>query len=581
MKKLLLIISITTFSFRLSHAQIEALSFQWADQMLENNYDQSSRAICVDALGNVYTTGSFNGGVDFDPGPGVNVISPSGSPDVFISKLDATGNFVWVKRIGGEGGADAYSISLDNTGNILITGSFAGTIDFDPGLGSFSVTSSGTQTQPTADAFILKLDVNGNFNWVKSFGGKYREFCLSHKTDVLRNVYAMGTFQDTVDFDPGPSQYNLITKGIAIGYSNPFILKLDSLGNFIWAKQFEGGSSPISFYLDDSCHTYISGSFEETIDLDTGPGSYTLAPTTTYYADAYIAKLDSTGNFLWGKQLKSTNYTFPNSIAIDSNGDVLTCGMFWGTTDFDPSPATYTLTSPFNAYNMFISKLDALGNFMWVKQLGSGLPYNSHANIIKLDAGGRIYMSGAFEGVCDFDPSPSSYTLTSSGYEDIFISKFDSLGNFILAERIGGTYRDYVSDICLDAAGNIHATGGFESTTDFNPGPGIYNLTASTLNYDIFVCKFGQSFVGINEITSKNSLSIFPNPTSGQFNLKFDQPKQKTEIKIYNSLGQLILQKNISSTDKISLSISDQPSGIYFVEVTADRESYRAKVVKE
>src|SRR5690606_26678071 len=104
--------------------------------------------------------------VDFDPGNGVFNLTSADFEDIFISKLDANGNFVWAKRIGGTGSDFGYAISIDNNGNIYTTGAFMGTADFDPGTGSYTMSSSGF-----FDAFILKLDANGNFVWAKQFSG--------------------------------------------------------------------------------------------------------------------------------------------------------------------------------------------------------------------------------------------------------------------------------------------------------------------------------------------------------------------------------------------------------------------------
>ena len=122
-------------------------------------------SIC-DLQGNVYTTGSFQETVDFDPGPEVNNLSSVGRSDVFVQKLDTDGNFLWVKQMGGKYDDTGYDITIDVDGNIITTGHFQKTIDFDPGLGVTNLTSEGK-----LDVFVQKLDADGNFMWAKSMGG--------------------------------------------------------------------------------------------------------------------------------------------------------------------------------------------------------------------------------------------------------------------------------------------------------------------------------------------------------------------------------------------------------------------------
>src|SRR6266446_6408803 len=140
---------------------------EWAKQ-IGSTYDDWGNSITIDAEGNVYTTGKFQGTVDFDPGVGVfNITSAGGNYNMFISKLDSSGNFVWVKQFGGDGYAEGLSITTDGTGNIYITGDFSGTIDFDTNSGNFNLTTLIWGN----DIFVSKLDSSGDLVWVKQISG--------------------------------------------------------------------------------------------------------------------------------------------------------------------------------------------------------------------------------------------------------------------------------------------------------------------------------------------------------------------------------------------------------------------------
>ena len=178
-------------------------------------------SIAVDSSGNVYTTGYFQGTVDFDPGTGTSNLTSAGSTDVFVSKLDSSGNFVWAKRLGGASSDYGYSIAVDSSGNVYTTGYFEGTADFDPGAGTSNLTSAGS-----GDVFVSKLDSSGALVWAKGFGGTSNDRGQSIAVDSSGNVYTTGYFAGTVDFDPGAGTSNLTSAG----GDDVFVLKLTSSG---------------------------------------------------------------------------------------------------------------------------------------------------------------------------------------------------------------------------------------------------------------------------------------------------------------------------------------------------------------
>ena len=162
MKKIILFVScVLCFGFANGQAPV----FEWAKRM-GGPSDDASFSIAVDIYGNVYTTGSFSGTVDFDPGAGIFNLTSYDVTDIYILKLDVVGNFVWAKRMGGASVDDGISIGLDASGNVYTTGWFNGIVDFDPGVGIFNVSSLGSE-----DVFISKLDPAGNFLWAQRMGG--------------------------------------------------------------------------------------------------------------------------------------------------------------------------------------------------------------------------------------------------------------------------------------------------------------------------------------------------------------------------------------------------------------------------
>src|SRR5258706_214662 len=165
-------------------------------------------------------------------------------------------------------------------------------------------------------------------------------------------------------------------------------------------------------------------------------------------------------NWLWAKAMGDTLYDHGNSIAVDATGNVYTIGSFHGTFYLTASSLAY--------YDIFISKLDASGNFIWAKAIDG--TNDLYAPSLYLDASGNVYSTGSFQYTVDFDLGPGTFYLTSAGDYDVFILKMDSSGNFVWAKSMGGSNRDVGGTIAVDASGNIYTAGQFFQTADFDPG---------------------------------------------------------------------------------------------------------------
>ncbi len=461
------------------HAQ--TVNFVWAKQMGGNDFNNGLSS-AVDASGNVYTTGSFKGTTDFDPGAGVSNLTSAGENDIFVSKLDASGNFVWARRIGGTDRDEANSIAVDAAGNVYTTGTFYGTVDFDPGAGTSNLTSGGS-----LDIFVSKLNAAGNFVWAKSMLGTAQNQAADIIVDA-GNVYTTGSYNGTVDFDPGAGTFNLTAKSS----EEIFVSKLTAAGNFVWAKSMGGSdrSYANAITVDGSGNVYTTGSFRGTTDFDPGAGVSNL--TSAGESDIYVSKFDAAGNFVWARNMGGKDSDFATDIAVDASGNVYTTGGFEGTADFDPGTATINFKA--SRGDIFISKLNSSGNFVWAKQIGGGR--DDIGISIAVDAAANVYTTGVFAATADFDPGAGTSNMTSAGANDVFISKLDSSGNFVYAKQISSSSSIDIYSIVLDPSANIYLTGSFRGTIDFDPGPDTFNLTTGPVtnrNADIFVVKLAQA----------------------------------------------------------------------------------------
>lgn len=391
-------------------------NFLWAKQM--SGAAGVGYSIGIDSSGNVYTTGYFSGTGDFNPGVGIFNLTSAGYEDIFISKLDSSGNFIWAKQLGGVLTDASYSIALDKLGNVYTTGEFHDTADFDPGIGVFNLTAAGFNKE----VFISKLDSSGNFVWAKKLGGSQLTNASSVIIDAIGDLYITGYFYGISDFDPGIAVYNMQCNLML----DIFICKLDTGGRFVWAKQFKGSGQDFGNYsaTDALGNIYTTGVFKEATDFDPNGGVYDLISDGG--GDIFIFKLDTGGNFIWAKKMGGLGDDWGNSITIDQFANVYTTGYFSGAVDFDPGVGIFNLNSSWR--DIFISKLDSSGNFLWARQLG-GPNAGSIGNSIAIDAMGNIYTTGYFNKTVDFDPGVGIFNLTTPGgnYDNVFVHKMNQI----------------------------------------------------------------------------------------------------------------------------------------------------------
>jgi hypothetical protein len=548
------------------------VGFQWARKMGSTMQDEG-HGIAVDTLGNVYTTGFFEGTCDFDPGPAVLNLVSLGDRDIFISKLNASGNLVWAKRIGKNGSDHSHSIAVDDSGNVYITGSFSGSaVDFDPGAGVYPLSSAGAH-----DTYILKLDAAGNFAWVKQFGAATTDNGMSITIDKAGYIYTTGYFGAACDFDPGAGVHTLSPYGT-------FVLKLDAGGNFKWAENIGDNAYPHSIKTDRHGNVYTAGAFGLTCDFDPDTSSYSL--TSFGSSDIFVSKLDSSGNFIWAKQMGGTADEVANGVAVDTSGNVYLTGTFQATCDFDPGAASFPLTAAGTYWDIFIEKLDVNGDFLWAFGMGGATPGQGDVGFgIAVDDSANVYTTGNFRGNnVDFDPGPSSFPLYSGTNQDIYIQKLNTNGNFIWACQIGGGSLNVNSGhaITVDKHHNIYTTGFFVySAVDFDPGPTTFNLGSSG-GYDIYVQKLGLNITtGIENTGKNNFISLYPNPNNGVFKLRIGDEIQQGKFILVNSLGQNVYETKLVGGEN-EMRISNLAPGMYTYMVTGNEgEINRGKIIVE
>ncbi|MEO8146087.1 MAG: SBBP repeat-containing protein [Bacteroidia bacterium] len=531
----------------------QAPDWQWAKSAggVDNAF---SGGIAVDAYGNSYITGHFEGpSITFGSITLTN--AKASTYDTFIVKYDESGNVKWAKRIGGTYNDLGFNITIDAKGNPCITGNFFSHHLF---LGGTTLTN----TNPgSPDIFIIKYDTSGNVLWAKSAGGTDYDFGSSIAAGANGNLYVTGSFiSDSIHFD----SITLVNANAPM--ADVFIARYDSSGNVAWAKRAggNGGEGSACIAVDTNDNLYIIGSFNNDSLIF---GNDTLISMNNF-GDIFVAKYDAFGNALWAKKAGNNNKNNSgNSIAADANGNSYVTGFFQSDTiTFDSD----TLININTNADIFLVKYDNSGNVVWAKSAG-GTAYDI-ARSTKTDANGDVYITGDFTSdTINFGSITLINTTGVNQYIDIYVAKYDSSGNELWAKRAGGTNFDYGRCIALDSIQNVYITGIFNSDSLTFGSTQLTKL--SGVNYNIFITKL-DNVTGFTELSPSNPISIFPNPTTSQISITYS--KTIDEITITNPLGQIIY--HAKPYDKhISLRVNDD--GIYFVTVTSANKTATGKVI--
>ncbi len=517
------------------------INLDWAVSIGSSNSEISEDMI-MDNNGYIYVTGSFTGTTDFDPSSSSYNLSSNTSTnsDVFLAKYDSSNNLIWVISFGGSLSDQGYRIQFDMNGNIVISGIFYNTCDFDPSSSTYNLTSVGK-----GDIFFARYSPSGTFMNAFSFGGKnnsfYNDFLFGFRIDNNNNIYATGVFSDTIDFNPG-SGVNIIN---AFTASSIFVAKYTITGGYIWAKVVinNSGSNNIGvrdIELDGIGNFYLTGGFRGTFDFD--PSSTTSNFTSIGGIDMYLSKYDTSGNYIWCYGLGGTAPSSPDegvSLKMDNSGNVLLCGSMGNTLDFDFSSGIYNLSLN-GTGDCFIAKYSSNANLVWAINFGGNASNVSPFKMIRKN--NDIFVVGWFSGTIDVDPTSSIVNINSVGIVDGFINKFDLSGNYQSNLHVGGTNLDIIRSIEV-YQDNIYCTGIYSNVTiDMDPSSSRYNLSNSG-SFDIFLAKYNNlTLLPINEffVTSNcneknNSMLLSFNTDKEYVKYELEQSKDGINFELIES----------------------------------------------
>ncbi len=297
-----------------------------------------------DGAGNLVAGGFFTGLVDFDPGAGSTVLG--GGLNGYVAKYASDGALVWVVQNVGNGPS---AMEVGPSGEILATGQFRGTMDFDTGPGVTQFTSASFLN----DAFMVKLDAAGVLTWARQLGAFPHESADDVAVDANGDALITGFFSGTVDLDPGPGTVQRTSPGV----SSRYLLKLTASGDFVWVDVFDGG--PQLLDLDASGNVVATGTFGGAVDFDPGAGVTSLTARGAF--DVPVASYSGvTGDLLWARAIGGPGADGAAGVVVMPDGTLRLAGVDQAGSDFDPGPDVYDRPG-FGLGDVFLVELDSLG----------------------------------------------------------------------------------------------------------------------------------------------------------------------------------------------------------------------------
>ncbi len=538
------------FSISISSAIAQLPEFAWKQRIGEEFDIIQGKAITSDAASNSYSSGDFHSNVDFDPGVGVFEMSPvNGNGNYYLQKLTQEGAFSWALRL--STGIYVSKLEYATNGHLLISGYFYGTCDFDPGSGTFPMTSAGSK-----DLFLLQLDTDGQFNWAKRFGDIGAESYPALKctdTDILFS-------RDTIT---GNGQLNTI------------LSRINYAGNTLWSKRIGENGQAVVLSIDEGANStiFVCGSFNDSPDMDPGSNIVNLIANSTD-PDFFVQKLTTDGDFMWAKGYGGIDIDNAVSIVTDPDDYVYVTGGFASSVDFNPMETPHILTAMgFSTPDIYLLKLSTDGIFQWVQAFGT--IDSEVGRYLEVDSEGNTYLSCQFEGAIDLDSGPGQVVVsTPNNNEQLFVRKADPDGNLLWSYQTIGDRDVIPRGMKLQENGLLYITGWYNGNVAFDPQQNTPDNHVELSN--VFILQFNVAGTLSTEMKSTNDVSVFPNPGNGLVTMEITET---CSVRVVNAIGQLIYSAKMEPGNHL-LNLQDQADGVYFLQIELNNEINTQRFVK-
>jgi len=444
-----------------------------------------ANGLVMDRGGNFYIVGAYSRKADFDPGQNRMEIESIGENDIFISKFDPDGAFLWAKSYGGPAIERAVGMDIDSSGNLYIAGTFGRTTDFDPDPENIVPLTSGGR----ADCYILSVNSDGEYRWAKNWGGNLGDFDVFDIALSGSSVIVTGWYSGTVDFDPeeeeDPQQRR--PGATARSASDAFISVFSTSGRFDRVSSW-GGDTPndqmttTCIDIDSGGSIILAGRFQGRFEV---AGTSGLDVTVGWHTsrgseDAFLIKLDSRGSGRWARTWGGEFADNANSVAVTSGGSIFVLGGIDGTADLNPAGHNPDVHEVETYGFTFLSKFSPQGVYQWGRSFGPALGLS-----VASDSSGSAVLTGVAKSKIDFDPDRDEAAVDEKN-GSVFVSKIDNSGDYKWSVTFGRTDRDLGTGILTDSSGssgNIFLTGMYRGSLTWKSGTGfVYTSTTDDPN---------------------------------------------------------------------------------------------------
>lgn len=413
---------------------------QWAISAGGTGSDRGV-SIKADNAGNVYVTGFYSGTANFG---GTSITSNSTSQDVFVAKYDSNGQIIWVKSGGGSSGDQGNGITVDDNGNVIVTGQFSGVANF----GALSITSQNNPTTgiPSNDIFIIKYNSTGVEQWLKKGSAKDNDRGIDVAVDGSGDIYITGQFSDTVTFDVmHPNTLQNAT----------FLVKYNALGVEQWFRRM-GGNQAIAYGItcDNTNNVIITGDFLGNLLIFNG-NAIEQTLTNTYSNRIFLIKFSATGNLIWSESEGSDNEVSSRSLINDASGSLYITGYFG--CKFNEFADEYG-QGTFNSVgfrDVFVAKYNSSGVRQWMRNFGGhlndvvgGIAISNNIPVITGSYLGRLIVPSKTGANCPNSVGINNLASTATYCNDpnyLIFRAFNNVGNsdYFITNLIDDTREPY------------------------------------------------------------------------------------------------------------------------------------------
>lgn len=506
--------------------------------------------VAVDPSDNTYITGSFVGTVNFG---GAN-LAASGNSDVFLAKFDSAGNHVWSKRFGGSDTQVGLAVATGVGGSVVITGYIYGSINFGGG----TLTSAGS-----SDAFLAIFDFDGNHVFSARYGDASAQMGLDVALERFGGVVMTGQFQGSIDFGGGALT--------SAGANDIFVARFGGAGSYQYGKRFGdvGDDAGNSVSVDAGFNAYITGIV--TTSADFGGGALVSAGSS----DAFLVKLDISGNHVWSKLFGDAQAQAGRAVCVDPLGYVVVTGQFASTIDLGGGALPST-----GPTDIFLAKFNAAGLYQWSKRLGGG--GNDEGNHVAVDVSGFVFLAGFFDFNIILGGPKFNVGLPGQAY----VVKFDPLGVHRWSRAYGGYCYQSVGlavdsnrDVILGGEYDGHLYLGVPSSTSNGTDGYLSKLASAT-----------ATAVGDHTPVVPAAISSYPNPFNPQTTIRYQLPTDGVAtVVVHDARGAhvatLVDARQLAAGEHtVSWKGTDDKgdavvSGVYFVSLRFKDETQSTKLV--